>query len=107
MAAGSLRTARHGCAPACQTPVSRARRPRSPTRQGVTMPIATPDVYAEMLDRAKREGFAYPAINVSSSQTLVLPRAAWRKKAAEVMIRPHVVTVRIRRRSKWSASEPP
>ena len=34
------------------------------------MPIATPEVYAEMLDRAKREGFAYPAINVSSSQTL-------------------------------------
>jgi fructose-bisphosphate aldolase, class II len=34
------------------------------------MPIATPDVYAEMLDRAKREGFAYPAINVTSSQTL-------------------------------------
>ena len=34
------------------------------------MPIATPDVYAEMLDKAKRESFAYPAINVSSSQTL-------------------------------------
>src|SRR5919106_6760084 len=34
------------------------------------MPIATPDAYAEMLDRAKRESFAYPAINVSSSQTL-------------------------------------
>lgn len=34
------------------------------------MPIATPDVYAEMLDRAKKSGFAYPAINVSSSQTL-------------------------------------
>ncbi|MCG8654305.1 MULTISPECIES: class II fructose-bisphosphate aldolase [unclassified Yimella] len=34
------------------------------------MPIATPEVYADMLDRAKREGFAYPAINVSSSQTL-------------------------------------
>jgi fructose-bisphosphate aldolase class II len=34
------------------------------------MPIATPDVYAEMLDRAKAGGFAYPAINVSSSQTL-------------------------------------
>ncbi len=34
------------------------------------MPIATPDVYAEMLDRAKRGSFAYPAINVSSSQTL-------------------------------------
>ncbi|GAB3581831.1 class II fructose-bisphosphate aldolase [Calidifontibacter terrae] len=34
------------------------------------MPIATPDVYADMLDRAKRDGYAYPAINVSSSQTL-------------------------------------
>ena len=34
------------------------------------MPIATPEVYAEMLDRAKNERFAYPAINVSSSQTL-------------------------------------
>ena len=34
------------------------------------MPIATPDQYAAMLDRAKSAGFAYPAINVSSSQTL-------------------------------------
>jgi fructose-bisphosphate aldolase, class II len=34
------------------------------------MPIATPEVYAEMLDRAKTGGFAYPAINVTSSQTL-------------------------------------
>jgi fructose-bisphosphate aldolase class II len=34
------------------------------------MPIATPDVYADMLDRAKAGGFAYPAVNVSSSQTL-------------------------------------
>ncbi|TDE27667.1 class II fructose-bisphosphate aldolase [Actinomadura sp. 6K520] len=34
------------------------------------MPIATPEVYAEMLDRAKRDGFAFPAINVTSSQTL-------------------------------------
>jgi len=34
------------------------------------MPIATPEVYAEMLSRAKAGGFAYPAINVSSSQTL-------------------------------------
>ncbi|MEP6799582.1 MAG: class II fructose-bisphosphate aldolase [Lapillicoccus sp.] len=34
------------------------------------MPIATPEVYADMLDRAKAGGFAYPAINVSSSQTL-------------------------------------
>ncbi|HET6560692.1 MAG TPA: class II fructose-bisphosphate aldolase [Marmoricola sp.] len=34
------------------------------------MPIATPESYAEMLDKAKRESFAFPAINVSSSQTL-------------------------------------
>ncbi|MBB4912998.1 class II fructose-bisphosphate aldolase [Streptosporangium saharense] len=34
------------------------------------MPIATPEVYAEMLDRAKAGEFAYPAINVTSSQTL-------------------------------------
>jgi len=34
------------------------------------MPIATPDQYAEMLDKAKAGGFAYPAFNVSSSQTI-------------------------------------
>ena len=34
------------------------------------MPIATPEIYAEMLDRAKKGAFAYPAINVSSSQTI-------------------------------------
>jgi fructose-bisphosphate aldolase, class II len=34
------------------------------------MPIATPEVYAQMLDRAQDHGFAYPAINVTSSQTL-------------------------------------
>src|SRR3954453_15483292 len=34
------------------------------------MPIATAEVYAEMISRAKAGGFAYPAINVSSSQTL-------------------------------------
>ena len=34
------------------------------------MPIATPEVYAQMLDKAKRESYAYPAINVTSSQTL-------------------------------------
>ena len=34
------------------------------------MPVASPDQYLEMLDRAKKQGFAYPAINVSSSQTL-------------------------------------
>ncbi len=34
------------------------------------MPIATPDAYNAMLDKAKEKRFAYPAINVSSSQTL-------------------------------------
>ena len=34
------------------------------------MPIASPEVYAEMLDRAKAGRDAYPAINVTSSQTL-------------------------------------
>jgi fructose-bisphosphate aldolase class II len=34
------------------------------------MPIATAEVYAEMLDRAKAGGFAYPAVNVTSSETL-------------------------------------
>src|SRR5690606_33518603 len=38
--------------------------------QGAAMPIATPEVYAEMLARAKAGAFAYPAINVTSSQTL-------------------------------------
>ncbi len=35
------------------------------------MPIASPEVYAEMLDRAKAGNFAYPAINCTSSQTIV------------------------------------
>jgi fructose-bisphosphate aldolase class II len=34
------------------------------------MPVATPDQYAEMLDTAKKKGFAFPAINVSSSSTI-------------------------------------
>src|SRR4026208_885996 len=34
------------------------------------MPIATPEVYAAMLHAAKQGSFAYPAINISSSQTV-------------------------------------
>jgi fructose-bisphosphate aldolase class II len=34
------------------------------------MPIATPEVYADMIDRAKSNGFAYPAINCTSSETI-------------------------------------
>lgn len=34
------------------------------------MPIATPERYATMLDAAREGGFAYPAVNVTSSRTL-------------------------------------
>jgi fructose-bisphosphate aldolase, class II len=34
------------------------------------MPIATPAQYAEMIDAAKASGYAFPAVNVSSSETL-------------------------------------
>ncbi|MCB0928393.1 MAG: class II fructose-bisphosphate aldolase [Mycolicibacterium insubricum] len=34
------------------------------------MPIATPEVYAEMLARAKANSFAFPAINCTSSETI-------------------------------------
>ena len=34
------------------------------------MPIATPEVYNEMFDRAKANGFAFPAINCTSSETI-------------------------------------
>ncbi|MFZ2526231.1 MAG: class II fructose-bisphosphate aldolase, partial [Rhodococcus sp. (in: high G+C Gram-positive bacteria)] len=34
------------------------------------MPIATPEVYAEMIARAKEHSFAFPAINCTSSETI-------------------------------------
>ncbi|WP_291313979.1 class II fructose-bisphosphate aldolase [Corynebacterium sp. UBA2622] len=34
------------------------------------MPIATPEVYNAMFDRAKEQGFAFPAINCTSSETI-------------------------------------
>ena len=34
------------------------------------MPIANPEVYAEMIKRARDGSYAYPAINITSSQTL-------------------------------------
>jgi fructose-bisphosphate aldolase class II len=34
------------------------------------MPIATPEMYAEMLGRAKEHHFAFPAINCTSSETI-------------------------------------
>lgn len=34
------------------------------------MPIATPEVYAEMLGRAKEHSYAFPAVNCTSSETI-------------------------------------
>src|SRR5919199_2652541 len=62
--------------PACKDRTQRTRpdvrqsRHITGTHQEQSMPIATPEAYAEMLDTAKAQSFAYPAINVSSSQTL-------------------------------------
>ncbi|WP_134066403.1 class II fructose-bisphosphate aldolase [Mycobacteroides salmoniphilum] len=36
----------------------------------IEVPIATPEVYAEMLDRAKEHSFAFPAINCTSSESI-------------------------------------
>jgi fructose-bisphosphate aldolase class II len=38
--------------------------------EGVAMPVATSEQYGEMLDTALASGYAYPAVNVTSSQTL-------------------------------------
>ncbi|MDO5681901.1 MAG: class II fructose-bisphosphate aldolase [Propionibacteriaceae bacterium] len=50
------------------------------------MPIATPEIYAEMLDRAKDGGFAYPAINISSSQTLNAALAGFAEAGSDGII---------------------
>ena len=34
------------------------------------MPLATSETYSAMLDRAKEGGFAYPAINITSSVSI-------------------------------------
>src|SRR5262245_6334534 len=39
-------------------------------RNARTMPVPTPQQYAAMLDAALDGGYAYPAVNVTSSQTL-------------------------------------
>src|SRR5690606_32186187 len=51
--------------------MGRHQTPRLPHDTEVfTMPIATPEVYAEMLGRAKEHSFAFPAINCTSSETI-------------------------------------
>jgi fructose-bisphosphate aldolase class II len=50
------------------------------------MPIATPEKYAEMLDTAKAKSFAFPAINVSSSQTLNAALAGFAEAGSDGII---------------------
>ena len=50
------------------------------------MPIATPEKYAEMLDAAKAKSFAFPAINVSSSQTLNAALAGFAEAGSDGII---------------------
>ena len=50
------------------------------------MPIATPEKYAEMLDAAKSKSFAFPAINVSSSQTLNAALAGFAEAGSDGII---------------------
>jgi fructose-bisphosphate aldolase class II len=50
------------------------------------MPIATPEKYAEMLDAAKQKSFAFPAINVSSSQTLNAALAGFAEAGSDGII---------------------
>ena len=63
------------------------------------MAIATPEVYAEMLQTAKEKGFAYPAVNVTSSQTLErLQSAASQRLARTASSRhPPVCSILVRR----------
>lgn len=44
--------------------------PSDPTSKELSVAIATPDKYNQMIDSAKAGGYAYPAVNVTSSQTL-------------------------------------
>jgi len=50
------------------------------------MPIASPEKYAEMLATAKAKGFAFPAINVSSSQTLNAALAGFAEAGSDGII---------------------
>jgi fructose-bisphosphate aldolase, class II len=50
------------------------------------MPIATPEEYNEMLDRAKQNAFAYPAINVTSTQSLNAALAAFAEAESDGIV---------------------
>jgi len=50
------------------------------------MPIATPEKYAEMLDAAKAGSFAFPAINVTSSQSVSAALAGYAAAGSDGII---------------------
>ena len=50
------------------------------------MPIASPEKYAEMLDAAKAGKYAYPAINITSSQTLNAALAGFAEAGSDGII---------------------
>ncbi|MDR0488009.1 MAG: class II fructose-bisphosphate aldolase [Propionibacteriaceae bacterium] len=50
------------------------------------MPIANPEVYAEMIKRAKDGSYAYPAINITSSQTLNAALAGFAEAGSDGII---------------------
>ncbi len=50
------------------------------------MPIATPEVYVQLIDRAKAGGFAYPAVNVTSSQTVTAALQAFAEAESDGII---------------------
>lgn len=50
------------------------------------MPIATPDQYNAMLDAAREGGYAYPAINITSSETLNAAMAGFAEAGSDGII---------------------
>ncbi|MCK6595770.1 MAG: class II fructose-bisphosphate aldolase [Bacteriovoracaceae bacterium] len=50
------------------------------------MPVATPAQYRQMLEKAKKEGFAYPAINVTSMSTANAAIKAFADKKSDGII---------------------
>lgn len=51
------------------------------------MPIATPEQYITMLETAKKEGYAYPAVNVTTIEVINGALRAFPKPKATVSFR--------------------
>ncbi|MEE6263424.1 class II fructose-bisphosphate aldolase [Plantactinospora sonchi] len=63
------------------------------------MPVATPALYREMLDRAKQHHFAYPAVNVRSSTELHGALSGFAEAASD-----GIIQVTVRGAEFWSGS---